>query len=140
MRTKFDISMATSSFYIHKSLSCNLNCLFLETEVKRNLSKNLTRKLFDGYNKDFLPSLSESEPVKVRFEFELITIKEVVSSLFRRLYSSMSCYFITTLKSSGMTSSQQWKPKSNVQVWPSFDSAPLMTLKTKGIFQRLVTG
>ncbi|KAJ7387053.1 hypothetical protein OS493_004017 [Desmophyllum pertusum] len=35
------------------------------------------RKLFDGYSKEFLPRLNESKPVKVSFDFELITIKEV---------------------------------------------------------------
>lgn len=57
-----------------------MNSLFAE-EAKRNLTEKLYKKLFDGYNKDFLPRLNESAPVKVRFEFELITIKEVVSLL-----------------------------------------------------------
>ena len=51
-------------------------------EAKRDLTEKLFKKLLDGYKKDFLPRLNESEPVKVRFEFELITIKEVVSSVF----------------------------------------------------------
>lgn len=57
-----------------------MNSIFAE-EAKRNLTEKLYKKLFDGYNKDFLPRLNESAPVKVRFEFELITIKEVVSLL-----------------------------------------------------------
>jgi len=45
------------------------------------LRKNLSKNLFDNYRKDFLPRLNESEQVKVSFDFELITIKEVVGSL-----------------------------------------------------------
>ena len=44
------------------------------------MSQILSRKLFDGYSKEFLPRLNESKPVKVSFDFELITIKEVVSN------------------------------------------------------------
>lgn len=45
------------------------------------LRKNLSKNLFDNYRKDFLPRLNESEQVKVSFDFELITIKEVVGWL-----------------------------------------------------------
>ena len=57
----------------------NKECLFAAEEISI-VRQNLSRKLFDGYRKDFLPRLNESEPVKVRFHFELITIKEVVSA------------------------------------------------------------
>ena len=43
--------------------------------------QKLSAKLFDGYRKHFLPRLNESVPVKVNFDFELITIKDVVSEL-----------------------------------------------------------
>jgi len=55
-------------------------CLFAEAEMS-TLRKNLSKNLFDNYRKDFLPRLNESEQVKVSFDFELITIKEVVGSL-----------------------------------------------------------
>ena len=48
-------------------------------DAKRNVTQALFTKLFDGYQKEFLPRLNESEPVQVHFEFEIITIKEVVS-------------------------------------------------------------
>lgn len=61
----------------------NKNCLFAEAEMS-TLRKNLSKRLFDNYRKDFLPRLNESQQVKVSFDFELITIKEVVGSLFNR--------------------------------------------------------
>ena len=54
-------------------------------EAKRNVTQALFTKLFDGYQKEFLPRLNESEPVQVHFEFEIITIKEVVS--FRTVHT-----------------------------------------------------
>lgn len=44
---------------------------------ERVLRRTLSEKLFNGYKKDFLPRLNESVPVKVQFDFELITIKDV---------------------------------------------------------------
>ena len=58
----------------------NKKCLFAEDEMS-TLRKNLSKNLFDNYRKDFLPRLNESEQVKVSFDFELITIKDVVGSL-----------------------------------------------------------
>lgn len=52
--------------------------LFAE-DSKRTTIQRLSEKLFDGYRKDFLPRLNESVPVKVEFDFEIITIKDVVS-------------------------------------------------------------
>ena len=60
-------------------------CLFAEAEIS-TLRRNLSEKLFDNYRKDFLPRLNESEQVKVSFDFELITIKEVVGSLLILFY------------------------------------------------------
>lgn len=65
------MSVETSSIFIS---------LFAE-EAKQSFTQNLFRKLSDGYYKNFLPRINESEPVKVHFEFEVITIKEVVSSV-----------------------------------------------------------
>ena len=56
--------------------------LFPESD-KGVLRQKLSEKLFDGYRKDFLPRLNESVPVKVQFDFELITIKDVVSKLLK---------------------------------------------------------
>lgn len=47
------------------------------------MRRTLSEKLFNGYKKDFLPRLNESVPVKVQFDFELITIKDVVSELLK---------------------------------------------------------
>ena len=71
----------------HKGLFnplCVSGCLqpvatYFAEEAKRNVTQALFTKLFDGYQKEFLPRLNESEPVQVHFEFEIITIKEVVS-------------------------------------------------------------
>ena len=52
--------------------------LFAE-DSKRTTIQRLSEKLFDDYRKDFLPRLNESVPVKVEFDFEIITIKDVVS-------------------------------------------------------------
>lgn len=68
--------------YIGSKFMLNKKCLFAEEEISI-VRQNLSMKLFDGYRKDFLPRLNESEPVKVRFDFVLITIKEVVSSLLK---------------------------------------------------------
>ena len=64
----------------------SVNCIqpvaiYFVEEAKRNVTQTLFTKLFDGYQKEFLPRLNESEPVQVHFEFEIITIKEVVSAI-----------------------------------------------------------
>lgn len=41
--------------------------------------QNLIQEILKDYNKAFLPRLNETQPVEVLFDFELITIKEVVS-------------------------------------------------------------
>lgn len=41
--------------------------------------QNLIQEILKEYNKAFLPRLNETQPVEVLFDFELITIREVVS-------------------------------------------------------------
>ena len=41
--------------------------------------QKLIQEILQEYNKAFLPRLNETQPVEVLFDFELITIREVVS-------------------------------------------------------------
>ena len=39
-------------------------------------------KIFTNYRREFLPQANISEPVKVKFKFELVNIKDVVSNVY----------------------------------------------------------